>query len=100
MNTASDSLDLAYFVFGVKRYLQDGGNPPKFNSGELEFVAECLPLSAALDVELPEAFSGVFVYDVAEPLGEFVANIVGNGDIATLTQAREYVATLIQGMCL
>ena len=95
MNVAKDPLDLAYFVIGVRNYLCDIANPRAVDGGELEFVSTCLPFSAVLDIKLPENFAGVFVYDIAEPVGKYVARLVGHGAKFTMKEIENCVAELI-----
>lgn len=75
--TQADDLTIAYMAMGVQNILQK----PEFkhwhpSDGELDFVSSVIKHALLLD-RLADGreddFTGVFVYEVAEPFGEFIA---------------------------
>ena len=73
---ALDPVDVAYFTLGVGRFLSSaqGISDPDAWDGEINFVDAAVDLAKVLDVQSPEdGFGGVFAYEIAEPLGEWVA---------------------------
>ena len=97
MKVVVDPLDLAYFVFGVHKWMRDNANTYSSMDGELGYVQACVDHAKFLSVELPESFGGVFVYDVAEVFGEIVADYVARG---IAFDGSAIVQQLVNGECV
>jgi hypothetical protein len=73
--TPFDLTDLAYFAMGVAESLRSEPpiNPDDWN-GESGFVGACMELAQALEVPCLDDFAEHFAYEVAQPLGRWVAD--------------------------
>lgn len=87
-----DPADFAFFMMGVASELHGGLVKP--NVGQAEFVYECIQYASLLDMPLPDDFSGMFYYDIAEEFGKVVAQAVAKDT----DDDRVFKATLIEWM--
>lgn len=93
----------AYFVLGIGEFLSNATRLSNVDwwEGELGFVLACLELVEGLDVADPEeGYNGVFVYEVAQPFGKWVAERLNEGGPGSVTAeaADAKVAELIKAM--
>lgn len=76
-----DSTDVAFFTIGVSKYMASASctlAAPHILGGRVGFVEAVMSaMYAGFTIEAPDdGFSGVFAYDVMEPLGEACAEFV------------------------
>lgn len=71
-----DPMDFAYFMMGVASELHGGLVKP--DGGQAEFVHVCIQYASLLDMPMPDDFSGMFYYDIAEEFGKAVAKAVSS----------------------
>jgi len=62
--------DIAYFSFGVQRFIQENDINMDRWGGHVGFVDACMPASTGM---MDFHYDGVWAYDVAEPFGYRVA---------------------------
>lgn len=73
LNNPSDKIDytdIAYFSFGVQRFVQENDINMDRWGGHIGFVDACMPASTGM---MDFHYDGVWAYDVAEPFGYRVA---------------------------
>jgi hypothetical protein len=75
----SDNLTIAYLAIGAHNTIRRrDGLPPDYCGGELELISQVINYNTWLDNYYADHFAeegwgGVWVYDVVEPMGEWLA---------------------------
>ena len=99
----ADNLTVAYMAKGATRYLNKFTNAVEvYGEGELDYLQAVVDHADTVDSKFNELcpdgeYSGVFVYEVAEPLGEWITNQLDEHEILPSKEAvANMVAELIQ----
>lgn len=102
--SVADDLTIAYMAIGAKTILQQ---PQHLHSprtrGELEYVSDVIKHALLLDRLADgreENFSGVFLYEAAEPFGEFIATCLMDGTPITDELLKATGEELIQSISI
>jgi hypothetical protein len=104
---ASDPLSVAYMAIGAVNVLNEYARTTSDDGhvdfdqwgGQLGFIGEVIqhePVMEAIYQERPDDYGGVFVYEVAEPFGAFIAERLLSGESTDVATLQAHVRALIE----
>lgn len=101
MRTQADPLTIAYMALGAKSLLMDSDRRPSEFS-ELDYVEKvidhALMADKLADPYDDEGLNGVFVYEVAEPLGRVIGQAIIDGEVNIPALAEKEARELLSGI--
>lgn len=99
--TTADPLTIAYMAIGAQEVLdcnKEGGRV--LVAGQLDFIGDVIEHAKMLD-DIADGytdFSGVFCYEVAEPFGQYLANLLLLEDTIDVEKARAEATKLVRAI--